>query len=144
MEQNKLDLIAIVIAIIGAINAGYLSWFKLTHTVTKCIPGLGDCATVNASKYSEVYGIPIAYLGFLAFLFLALLMYLGYTARLNKSLVDFSVFGITLIGTIFSGYLMYVEAAILKTYCPFCVLSAILMAILFGISIYKVSKIINS
>ncbi len=41
------------------------------------------------------------------------------------------LFGITLVGVLYSAYLTYVELAILHAVCPYCVVSAIVMVILF-------------
>ncbi len=35
------------------------------------------------------------------------------------------VFGVSLIGTLYSAYLSYLEVAVLKAICPYCVASAI-------------------
>ena len=125
---------------IGLIDALYLTWMKITNNPRMCIQGLGDCFTVNTSKYSEIAGIPVAVLGAAAYLFLFLIL-------LNENRTDFLktnsvlfVFGITLAGTLFSGYLTYIELFILKQICPFCVVSAITMLILLVISIIRLIK----
>ena len=35
------------------------------------------------------------------------------------------IFGLSLTGTLYSGYLTYLEIAVLRAICPFCVVSAI-------------------
>jgi len=137
---DKLRLFLMVGSAIGLIDALYLTWMKITNNPRMCIQGLGDCFTVNTSKYSEIAGIPVAVLGAAAYLFLFLIL-------LNENRTDFLktnsvlfVFGITLAGTLFSGYLTYIELFILKQICPFCVVSAIIMLILLVISIIRLIK----
>ena len=137
---DKLRLFLMVGSAIGLIDALYLTWMKITNNPRMCIQGLGDCFTVNTSKYSEIAGIPVAVLGAAAYLFLFLIL-------LNENRTDFLktnsvlfVFGITLAGTLFSGYLTYIELFILKQICPFCVVSAITMLILLVISIIRLIK----
>ena len=137
---DKLRLFLMVGSAIGLIDALYLTWMKITNNPRMCIQGLGDCFTVNTSKYSEIAGIPVAVLGAAAYLFLFLIL-------LNENRTDFLktnsvlfVFGITLAGTLFSGYLTYIELFILKQICPFCVVSAITMLILLVISINRLIK----
>jgi uncharacterized membrane protein len=140
IRVDKLRLFLIVGSAIGLIDALYLTWMKITNNPRMCIQGLGDCFTVNTSKYSEIAGIPVAVLGAGAYLFLFLIL-------LNESRTDFLktnsvlfIFGITLAGTLFSGYLTYIELFILKQICPFCVVSAITMLILLVISIIRLIK----
>lgn len=137
---DKLRLFLMVGSAIGLIDALYLTWMKITNNPRMCIQGLGDCFTVNTSKYSEIAGIPVAVLGAAAYLFIFLIL-------LNESRTDFLktnsvlfIFGITLAGTLFSGYLTYIELFILKQICPFCVVSAITMLILLVISIIRLIK----
>ncbi len=66
-----------IASLIGLVVAGYLSYVKLFHAPIYCTPGLGDCATVNASRWSLLWGIPIAVLGMLSYLALFLLVFLG-------------------------------------------------------------------
>lgn len=138
--MKKSNLVALIAAIIGSINAIYLSWVKLSHNETLCAPGLGDCFTVNTSRYSEVYGIPIAIFGLGAFL--AIIAILLFEKRVeflqeNGSMILFSV---SLIGVLYSAYLTYLEAYVIHAWCPYCVLSAIMITIIFIVSIIRLKE----
>lgn len=63
----------ILLSLIGVLDSGYLSWIKLSQTEEECIPSFGNCAAVNTSVYSEIFKIPVAYIGFLAYLTIFLL-----------------------------------------------------------------------
>ncbi len=65
--MKKINIYALIAAIIGALDSLYLTWVKLSHNEINCAPGLGDCFTVNTSRYSEIYGIPIAIFGLATF-----------------------------------------------------------------------------
>lgn len=138
--MKKTNLIALSAAIIGAIDAIYLSWIKFSHNETLCAPGLGDCFTVNTSRYSEIYGIPIALFGLAAFLFIIAIL-LGESRcsflQENGSLL---LFGVSLIGVLYSTYLTYLEAYIILAWCPYCVLSATMITIIFITSIYRLKE----
>lgn len=138
--MKKTNLIALSAAIIGAIDAIYLSWIKFSHNETLCAPGLGDCFTVNTSRYSEIYGIPIALFGLAAFLFIIAIL-LGESRcsflQENGSLL---LFGVSLIGVLYSAYLTYLEAYIILAWCPYCVLSATMITIIFITSIYRLKE----
>lgn len=133
----------IIFSLIGILDSSYLSWIKFNHNEEKCIAGLGNCALVNSSSYSEVYKIPIAYLGLLAYLVIFLLMLASGTRILFGSSITYLLFGITLMGFLFSGYLTYVQFGILRAYCSYCLLSAVTTTCLFIISTKMIVKELN-
>jgi uncharacterized membrane protein len=142
-RKNKDYLGILFLSIAGLLDAGYLSWIKLTGSEARCLPGMGDCGSVNNSAYSELYGIPVAYLGFLSYVvILGILIY--WLRGGENSYATYLFFGVSLVGFLFSGYLTYVELGILHAICFFCVLSAIFMTGLFGLSLYKISKLLNN
>ncbi len=138
--MKKNTLISLIAAIIGALDAAYLTWVKLSHNEKLCAPGLGDCFTVNTSRYSEVYGIPIAIFGLAAFLAIIFIL-------LGESRIPFlqengslALFGISLVGVIYSAYLSYLEEFVLHAWCPYCVLSAIMILTIFIASIFRLKE----
>lgn len=123
--------VTVMIAILGILDAMYLTVIKFTDNKALCIEGIGDCWTVNNSSYSEWNGIPISIFGILAYLIIILILILQNRV---KFLVDFGsifVFGIALTGFLFSIYLTYLQFAVIKAVCPFCIISAITMTIVF-------------
>jgi uncharacterized membrane protein len=114
----------------------YLTWVKLTDNLAACGP-IGDCESVNSSRYAEIAGIPIALLGALAYV--AVLALLGAERWLPRQAenLNFGVFGIGLIGTLYSAYLTYIEVAVLRAVCPYCVVSAVAVTAIFIISIAR-------
>ncbi len=51
-----------------------------------------------------------------------------------------AIFGISLIGVLYSAYLSYLEEFVLHAWCPYCVLSAIVITIIFIISIIRLKR----
>ncbi len=133
----------ILFSLIGIIDSGYLSWIKISHSEEKCIAGIGNCVLVNSSAYSEIYKIPVAYFGLLAYLIIFILMVSSGSTIMFASSIPFLLFGITLIGFLFSSYLTYVQFGILHAYCPYCLLSAVTTTCLFIISTIMLVKEIN-
>jgi uncharacterized membrane protein len=140
INGDKLRLILLAGSIIGFVDALYLTWMKITNNPRMCIQGLGDCFTVNTSKYSEIAGIPVAILGAAAYLALFLILFNEDRTNFLKTNSVLFIFGITLTGTLFSAYLTYIEIYVIRQICPFCVLSAITMLILLVISIIRLIK----
>ncbi len=107
-----------------------------------------SCHTVNTSKYSVVFGIPVALLGALGYTFMGFLA-LGVgnakkwkfvTKGVWKQIVQLRVlFAFALISFLFSLYLTYVESFILHTYCIFCLVSQ-LCVVLIALLSYSLLK----
>jgi uncharacterized membrane protein len=137
--NDKLRNGSFVIASIGIVDALYLSWVKLAHTEVFC-GGSGNCSTVNSSSYSEISGIPIAWFGLGAYLAILFLLYMERRGSFWSENSTLLIFGITLAGSLYSAYLTYIEIAVLKAICPYCVLSAIAMVLLFIITIIRLMQ----
>ena len=130
---------SLVLVVIGVLVSIYMTIYKLTSNNKMCL-GSGDCATVNASAFSEVYGIPVGLAGvggYLAILALHLLENKNQHMKANATLY---IFGLALIGFLFTLYLVYVEFAILKALCPFCLTSQTAMTIIFIISVIRLVR----
>jgi uncharacterized membrane protein len=137
---EKLRLFLMAGSIIGLLDALYLTWMKITNNPRMCIQGLGDCFNVNNSKFSEVAGIPVAVLGAVTYICLILILIAENRSHYLQTNSALFIFGITLSGTLFSAYLTYIELFVLRTICPFCMVSAIIMLILLVISIIRLIK----
>jgi uncharacterized membrane protein len=127
---------SISLAVAGLLDSLYLGWIKLSGETAAC-SGIGDCEAVNTSRYSEIGGVPIALLGALAYAFILFFLYTeGRAPKLSDS-SRLAIFGFTLVGTLYSAYLTYIEVAVLYAICPFCVVSAIIMTVLFVMSVIR-------
>ena len=136
MIVKNIRLISIVLACIGLVDSLYLLWVKVTNRYALCGP-IGDCESVNSSRYSEIGGVPIALLGAGAYVVLILLLILESRGGFWKEYAPYLVLGITIVGTIYSIYLTYLEIAVIHAICPYCVVSAVVIFLLFGLSIVR-------
>ncbi len=132
----KSAMIAAVVAVIGLIDAAYLT---AKHYTGKNVPCniITGCEQVLNSSYSEILGIPTAAFGaltyFLAFS-LAILTVYGNSKMWN-------LFGIlSIIMTVFTLWLIYLQAFVIGAFCQFCLLSAATSITLF--IIFLTSKIL--
>jgi len=130
MKNNRLKLITFVLASIGFIDSIYLLWIKISQNKALCLPGIGDCWSVNTSRYSEIFGIPLSVFGAVAYLAILSLLWLEGRRIPFQQFFPLLIFGITLAGTLFSIYLTYLELFVIHAICPFCVVSAIVMTLL--------------
>ncbi len=138
--MKKTTLISLIAALVGALDAIYLSWVKLSHNEILCAPGLGDCFTVNTSRYSEIYGIPVAVFGLISYLLIIAILLLESRSAFLRENGGMALFGISLVGVIYSAYLSYLEEFVLHAWCPYCVLSAIMITIIFIASIFRLKE----
>jgi uncharacterized membrane protein len=130
---------SLILVVVGILVSVYMTIYKLTNNDGMCL-GSGDCSAVNASAYSEIYHIPtgmVGVAGYLVLLALHLLENRNDFMRQNATLV---IFGIALVGFVFTLYLVYVEFAVLKALCPFCLTSQTAMTIIFIISVIRLVR----
>jgi uncharacterized membrane protein len=133
---------SICLAIIGAADALYLWIYKISSNDRMCL-GSGDCATVNYSPYSEIYGVPVALLGLLAYLAILAFLVLEPRWKLASESGPMAVFGMGLVGVLFSAYLTYIEFFVIYAICPFCVISAVAITLIFILAIIRLVKHIS-
>ena len=130
----------VILTIIGLGVSIYMTIYKLTDNNAMCL-GSGDCSAVNASRYSEVNGIPVAVVGVIGYAAILTLLYrerrgLGFINE-NGTLL---VFGLALTGFLFTAWLIYVEIALIKALCPFCITSQIAMTLIFILSTIRLVR----
>jgi uncharacterized membrane protein len=114
---------AIAVALAGLGIATYLTVVHYTGGEPVCAVAHG-CATVQASDYAKLAGVPVALLGVLGYL--GLLVALSRDGEGWRTAAAF----LSLAGLAFSGWLTYVEVGILNAICIWCVGSAVCMALL--------------
>lgn len=134
-SQDLLRTISLVLVVIGIVISAYLSYTKLTNTAVVCAEGDAfNCDAVTTSVYGKVAGIPIAYLGLLTYLFLGALLLLENRIPFLRDYGVTLVFAVTLFGFIYSMFLVYVQASILRSFCVWCLGHEVVMTLLFILS----------
>jgi uncharacterized membrane protein len=142
-RRDVLWAVSVALAVVGTLVSAYLSYAKATNIETVCIQGVGNCAVVQSSVYSYLLGIPVAYIGLAGYISI-----LG-VLLLEKRIPFFAARGrllvmlMTLGGFLFSAYLTAIEAFVLYEWCQWCVISALVMTILFGVSFARLWQSMN-
>jgi uncharacterized membrane protein len=129
----------LVLALLGALDATYLLVYKLTNNNAMCL-GNGGCHDVNFSPYSVIGGIPVSLFGLAAFLLIAFILILEPRSKIVKENGSLAIFGISLAGVAFTAYLTWLELYVIHAICPFCVASAVLIALIFILAIIRLLK----
>jgi len=116
-----------LLAIGGMAVSSYLAYGNVADSSLYCEIGHG-CDAVQASEYSVVLGVPIAVWGALLYLaiFATAIVGLSRSSRFGE-LPSLALFGMGLAGTIYSGYLAWVELYRIESVCMWCTTSAIIV-----------------
>ena len=120
-----------VLSLVGVAVAGYLTWVHYAGLEPFCVGGGGGCERVQSSEYAELLGVPVAVAGLAGYL--ALLGSLALPEELSRMTAGF----LALTGAAFSLYLTYVEIVEIHALCQWCVVSAVLMVALAGVSVAR-------
>lgn len=141
--MNRSIILAIIIALtlVGLADSAYLSQSALTSSDLVCdIDGLDDCNTVAASPYSSFVGIPLAVYG-LAF-YVAILIIAGYLYYRPSRLAAKLLVAATVLGAIASVYFLYLQVAVIKALCIYCLASAVISFVLCGLSVVFFKRLV--
>lgn len=138
LTARNLSFLVLAAAILVS---GYLSYLKISDTQAVCVEGEAfDCGVVLNSAYSELSGIPIAWLGLGTNLLVLALLLLENRIALLRQYGVMMIFGVVFFAFIYSVYLVYVQAALIRAYCPWCLTHEALITVLFGLSTWRVMK----
>ena len=130
-------VLAVLFSLGGIADSVYLTVHHYTAEPVPCSI-ISGCETVLTSSYAEIAGVPLAAFGAVAYFIafsLALLAAFG-----NRTM--WTLFGVQVIlMSIFTSWLIYLQAVVIGAFCQFCLLSA---ATTFGLLIlFAISKLIS-
>jgi len=115
----RLTLLAL--AVLGVLISAYLTWTHFAGLTPVCTGSGEGCKTVQSSRYASVLGIPVALLGLVAYGGLI------FSTILWRETGIYLGFLISLVGTLFSAYLTYLEIFVIGALCQWCLASATIM-----------------
>jgi uncharacterized membrane protein len=131
-----------ILALIGLFVSGYLTLYNYGFLgVIQC--GVGGCLVVQSSAYAwfpprtvSEFGVPVAVLGIIAYLAIFAVAMAGVQPRyVDRRWIAVGLFAMSAVGVVFSAWLTYLEAAVINAWCQWCVVSAILITLIFLLSI---------
>ena len=110
--------VLLVLAALGALISAYLTWTHFAGLTPVCTGSGEGCETVQSSRYASLLGIPVALLGLIAYSGIII------SAVLWRETGIYLGFMISLVGTLFSAYLTYLEIFVIGALCQWCLASA--------------------
>ena len=124
-------MIVATLALAGIFVALYLLLYKL-GMIGNLSCSVGSCETVNSSKWATFLGLPVAGWGVAWYVAMFVLAIVSTGSRFADSpLVSLVLLGVAASGLIFSLYLTYLELFVINAICQWCVVSAIIVTIIF-------------
>ena len=129
--MKKLYTVAALLSLVGLVDALYLTIEHVTGQSVRCTI-ISGCSAVLSSPYAVVAGIPLAALGAAAYFTvfsLAILTLFGYprVATLLRAIV-ITMFAISV-------WLMYLQAFVIREFCQYCLLSALITTALLVVTV---------
>jgi len=116
----------------------YLFWARLANHEVVCVTS-ALCDLVLKSDYSIIAGIPVTFLGLLAYCFLLIItLARGRVMKNRDTNMRLAVYGISLTGFLYSAYLTYIQKFVLRSMCIWCLTSMVLMTIIFIIAVLDI------
>jgi uncharacterized membrane protein len=131
MKKETLQpLIVFILGFVGLWAAGYLVLNQLQGTeITNCPIFEGGCSDVLKSQYSEFMGVPLSYYGVI--FYSGMIVVSGLFLALRKKIIKELLALGTLIGFIDSVIFVYIQAALIGSFCFYCLVSATTATLMF-------------
>lgn len=127
----KFAYLAALVALIGLGDAVYLT---VKHFLDEKVPCslVAGCEQVLTSQYAEIFGIPTAAFGAIAYFSVFSLAIL---AAFGNRRMWFLFGSATVLMLVFTLWLLYLQAFVINAFCQFCLLSAATTLTLFIIAV---------
>lgn len=126
MSKKNFIVVVVLLALCGA---GVAMELSLLHAKQILQPGFVsfcswsdtfNCDVVAQSRWSELFGIPIASLGLLYYIFIALLSALASRKTDDLRFVAPLIFTLAGVSLLYSIFLAYISSAVIRTICILC------------------------
>lgn len=131
----KYRMATALLGLVGFFMSLYLWLWKMGYLGTLAC-GDGGCETVQLSEYGDFFGVPVAFWGMVAYGAITGVSLAGLQPRwLNRRQPAVLLAVLAGAGVLFSAYLTYLEAAVIHAWCRWCIGSAVLICVIFAVSV---------
>ena len=129
-----------LLALAGAFVALYLTLYKI-GALGQLSCSVGECETVNLSRWATFLHLPLAAWGLLTYVALFALAVTGLQERYEDSrAISRATAALAGWSVLFSAYLTYLELFVIHAICIWCVTSACIMTLLFIASLLDLRR----
>ena len=138
--MNKRMIVA-ALALVGVFVTTYLTLYKLGYIGTMTC-SVGSCATVQLSEWATFLGLPVAAWGLGFYVTTLAVALVGTQERFADSrAISIALAAMSGWGVLFSGWLTYLEAFVINACCQLCVVSAIIVLLIFIVSLLDLREV---
>ena len=128
-------MIVATLALAGIFVALYLLLYKL-GMIGALSCAVGSCETVNTSRWANFVGIPVAGWGVGFYIGMFVLAMVSTREEFAESrTVSLVILAVATTGVLFSAWLTYLELFKIHAICQWCVISAIIVTIIFLVAL---------
>ena len=128
-------MVVAALALAGIFLALYLLLYKL-GMIGALTCSVGSCETVNTSKWAKFLGLPVAGWGVAWYVATFTLAIVSIQESFAESkTISLAMLVLTSSGLLFSIYLTWLELFVIHAICQWCVVSAILVLVMFVLSV---------
>lgn len=137
-------MIVATLSLAGIFVALYLLLYKL-GMIGNLSCSVGSCETVNSSKWATFLGLPVAGWGVAWYVAMFVLALVSTGSRFAESpVVSTVLLGVATTGLLFSLYLTYLELFVIDAICQWCVVSAVIVTIIFLVCVADYLETVKS
>lgn len=124
-------MMAALLATVGLFISLYL-WLWKIGAIGVLACGEGGCEVVQLSPYATMLGMPVAFFGVAGYGAMLAVCLIGlHGAATERTWPTYALLALSAVGVAFTGYLTYLEAAIIHAWCRWCISSAVVITAIF-------------
>ena len=135
MSHNMRKSLSLLLSLLGLFDSLYLFWVYVSPWRPMVCLGTG-CDAIRASAYSKLVGLPVPLYGVAAYSVLAFLIFAEalVSAQFVRR-INYAVGVIAGAGFLFSLYLTYLEAFVVRAWCVWCIVSALAITSILALAV---------
>lgn len=145
-DDTIIRIFMVVLGLLGFATARHIYNHKKEDATPLVCPMQFDCTAVVHSDYSKFLGIPVEVLGMMYYALVSLFytFFIFKPEVLSLPVVNLLI-AMSLIAFLFSIYLIVVQIFILNKGCSWCIVSAIISALIFilAVATYNLSYVVE-
>ena len=135
--MNILPTLLIILSSLGGLSLATFIHLKKKEPKPLVCPIGHSCDPVVHSDYSRFMRIPVELLGILYYLIVLISYVLLFMYPQGKTpATEATLLALSAIAFLFSAYLTWVQAFVLKEWCTWCLISASLCVLIFSLSLW--------
>jgi uncharacterized membrane protein len=130
-----------LVSLLGLFLGAYLTLYKFGYIGTLAC-NVSSCEQVQTSRWSMFLGLPVATWGLGFYAGMLALSIIGVQERFeNSRQLSVVMLGMTAVGFVFTAWLNYLEAFVIHAWCEWCIASATMVLVLFGLSVVDFRRV---